>query len=722
MSPKKLKTPLLDADRERRGRCYFAADLIFDDGITDEFSGMVPGELAFFVAKESSKFAKSGINISLVSVYNPVVLSVEVVTSSDMDKYPSWVKDKLETLLTTLQKKYLCSFDGAPYVSERLDTFLGKPFSVPVPTIELGSASGRRLVLQQMTAIRRDVDRQLAILTEREAELRGNNVLDEVMKAQQQTNYQTLRTALLEKKSQAETDMSGEILAALGKMSPDPNIGDIPQAEMSISSATGSTEKNWRPVSDDMERVTPALCETKNEILDHPIMQAALRKVYQGHEKVPSAILGEILRDPAQTEALVLEGQKILRRIHKKNPVTKEQIKLAVVTLFRAIEFALSSPGTAVRLDGTPNFDLEGFVKSFIHDVEDPYPEILFGLLYLVRGDKNQLPSGDWLTLALNLKNENLKNYVFQGKRLPEGVVTGCVAANNLKNFDEHWPSLGETYLVMFEDQACYYHKINGALRPMVITHGDKEFPVSELGEISTNPAAIKPYQQSIERVKKDIFGKTVERAIEVSKFPHVFVSSGEELESVVIHKNPLEPLVIDGELVSRYNNTLVSCSVAGLTQTIYQVELWGGKSFVEMERGEENQKYRLYHGDELISDFENIYVMRSDCKKEKDPQLFRFTAGEETFLCSLEGYSLVWGKQNSTVTAYAKLETDWPLLSQAYVWTNKVRVRVRDPDSLKRKNYKVKPGPQIIHWKPVDEMGTVLDDLPVINDFKLNA
>jgi len=35
---KKLSTPILDADRERRERCYFAADLVFvNEAIIDEF-------------------------------------------------------------------------------------------------------------------------------------------------------------------------------------------------------------------------------------------------------------------------------------------------------------------------------------------------------------------------------------------------------------------------------------------------------------------------------------------------------------------------------------------------------------------------------------------------------------------------------------------------------------------------------------------------------------
>jgi len=620
MPNRKLKTPRLDADRERRRENYVFADLIFANDIDDEFSAKVPAELTLYAASQRSALEAHGILFSVNDEDQQVRVKIAVQSSEVMISNPTVVRDAFTALLKTLQQRFLCSFETAPYADARILEFWGQDYQFPLrDASEINSPIGRRLIMQQAHAVRAEVAGRLEVLDELTIVLESED-LDENMKVQQRQQYASLRTALESQLEQSESDPGIATLQTLAKLNLLPYIVDAPVAQVGITSqspapAWGESEdpESWP------ESMAPTRCQTKKDVLLHPIMKAAMRQL--GYEPDLEA-LATILADSENVERYLRMLTRIIRKIHTQNPVHANLLSTGFEALCEQILCLAKSSNGGLSVQG-----LESVPESVLfNDSEeweehlDEYPEILFYLQNLLKNTES--------VHHLNLLNQYLEGTtynggeVFIGKRTKKGVVSNIVRSTQkeIPNFP------GEIYEVYFKknDQIqSQLHTLNeGVWRPLVaegqVAGRAQKYDIANLIHLESN------------HIKKDDLWDA-----------DVYDSEGNRI-TVCLHRSDLSLLTFEGELVVNSKNKRGTSSCINYT---YRVKGKIGYYFAELRNGQklycyvENEKeYKLFLKGDLVTNIVNtnldygIFLLET---KSGDSCVFRFQNSGEILVNS---------------------------------------------------------------------------------------
>jgi len=658
---KRLKTPALDADRERRGRCYFSADLIFvDDAIDDEFSQKVPGEIRQFITKKSPELAKLDIDLKLTSKKSPITINIEVGMTERMTEDPQSIRTALVDLVRDLQNNFLFSFDGAPYFDERLKTLFGDLFSLPVPTIEdTNSAIGRRFVLQQALTTQREIERRLVVFKELKAKVEAKKDMDAVVKTHYVAQYESLIETFGQQLQTSLADPNKVLLQELGLFDPTRYLAELPEViideDFSAEDVAPNLEKGWwDQVGDDFEILSPPRCKTQLEILLHPVMLAALKRTVPEpyNAEPPLMVLSEVFDDPKQIETLVREARGILRRINEKKPLRINQIKMAMSVLISAINvMASKEEGILKESDWRDPIGLEinGFRNK---ELVAQLPQSVLFLRHLVTKEKS-LDDAEWIALAL--KDGAAEEYEagYFGRDSHWGRIGS-------KSKSKKIPEIGQVFNYEFIDESGenirhLLYEENGQLKvptvklptqksPATLTRFIDEYDHIGVGvELQTAADSTEKfflYEDRLEPIQiNGSYVRGYTRYPHASGLYHLKMDGGKSVLASRVNEEEsykFKPVLIGDEPVSKVRDG-IQLYIKGSWERIFSTELKNGGSFLALWDGSKFEPL-LLDGERLTSvgEYDRMAVLVSGKKSIR--QLYQVsTSQEESVIAFLE-------------------------------------------------------------------------------------
>jgi len=539
---------------------------------------------------------------------SPIRISVEVSAVEAMVDDPMPAGEAVFATLQDLQTKFLCSFDGNAYIDERLRTFWGEHFELPLPRVtDKASPMGRRLVLQQSMTVRWEVERRIKAIDELSALLDQESVLDSDIRKQQTESYSSLREALVTRLKSIATDPSQDILERLGHFDPARYAMNIPT--MIIDEAFLEEPKEatliyddwWAKVGSEIDVLSPPRCQTQAEILLHPVALAVLKRTVGENYQKQSALmaLSEALSTPEQIDQFIQEGQNILRRLHAKKPLRVVQVQRAISVFMKAVKY-LYKTSEAILDKG----DFDKQLQSTCSTLEDKQeimhmPLSVCFLRYLLANYKELgLSDADWIDMAISDRGAKESKYLFPGRELPEGRFLKREAIR-------HWSDIG---------QVRKYHFIDGNNKTNtgLFFHKDKKrlpltFDLSRNGE-----------QAPVIRISVD----PPDRGNNHHSLDGVLLFFGEEEEGarrILFSEEEFKPLLARGEYMTdrfRLGKVHIKTEKESETASFYQVVPENTKPFVQLEH--ENQHYQLFlNGEPVIDCYQRDYLDAYEVRKQ---------------------------------------------------------------------------------------------------------
>ncbi|MBI2463889.1 hypothetical protein HYV57_02950 [Candidatus Peregrinibacteria bacterium] len=318
------ENPFVSAEERERWQYVFYGEWFFDLEIDDEYRERV-GLLENFVQEE--KIVSEPMGVILDVTRNETEFIVAVKTKQDSQV----AMEKIIEIKKKLEEKHGCLLrDG--YMAENIDSFFENDFSSVMsqcPEAYLVEARGRRVILQSQKIIRWRLERALARQQRVERILEdspgGTSQIHEQGESdtssspfiafyRQQVARQicALQKALqLIEITMQKTD---EPLKFGGMLTDTQNISRFPIPEIVPLSSIMSSA-SLRDTSSDHQEVNPSLCSTVGDILEHPLIQAAVRKAVPQSRETHEITLIYLLSTEEGTRILLRHLKEIVDRI-----------------------------------------------------------------------------------------------------------------------------------------------------------------------------------------------------------------------------------------------------------------------------------------------------------------------------------------------------------------------------------------------------------------------
>jgi len=718
MPTKVSQTPLLDADRERRGRCYFACDLVFEDVvIADEFSQKVPKEIEHFVHNNVAELTELGIILSITHETAPLQLSLEIQHSDIFSSDPDSVKDTFEETLRSLQTNFLCSFNSEPYIDARMSDFWGEDFEFPNVSIDSrASARGRRMILQHSRATLRSVERQLERLEESDLHISQEDRLPAKIKEQSLSQNQTLRNSLEAQLQNLKKSNQLDVLAALGEIRVELAALPEPVIEESLKPAFSP----WEKIGSRIEVLAPNRCATKAEIAFHPVMISALRRIVEVEDQSSMlSALSEVLLSPEDFGQLIDAVKKILRRINRKKQLNENQILIAINTLFELTNYVKNNPQQSPSEELLKSPPSTGAVAQISADGKWlDYPESFFFLLDVLNHN-DILPEGykkrDWLNTVLSSNPAVYEDHLFIGKRfqgyhlLAFNYLSGMTSVkpkgsqnpSRCDNFPPAWEeelgpvlSTKKRYIGAFIDGL--FHRNNGgefeAIKVSVPEHIDPE------GKVDLVSLEIKNHGLQF---KSDPYSK--------EDTPYVYVKvkfSNNEVSDIFLHTDKFAPVILDKQLVVRCNKVAEAQS----EKPVHFFQLQDGTAFFQLEV--ERQKFRLCLDGKFVHGMKRESLSGESSHRDLSLRCWLMKSGVNTRRVFADGDMMM--VQAKSGEPLHKEEIKLGVIKRRVGNTikqggNKGSVFIKQATGSRTKRVFVKMAPSDLTWEAVDDSGKII-------------